>query len=166
MIIISSRSHFIYVRDEHDLFSVVNFNVEEGQHLKSSNHLSKKIIREFVGFLDSSNQPIVEILSQSYSFGNKLFIMFQDGLLILWEVSEAKSVFLDCGKDLELKYKGDNNSKMETNFPTDNLEQSLGDQEISVLCWESDDGSIFSVDYLERANSSQKVNQELSLHVH
>lgn len=118
---IISGSHFIYVRDEHNLFSAVNFNVEEGQHSKSSSHFSVKFLREVVVFLQSNNQPIIEIQLQSYSFGNKLLIVFQDGHLILWEVFEAKSVFLDGGNDLELKYNGDNNSEMETNFPTDNL---------------------------------------------
>jgi hypothetical protein len=34
-----------YVGDEHGLFSVIKFDAEEGQLLKSSNHLSAKFLR-------------------------------------------------------------------------------------------------------------------------
>ncbi|KAL5058144.1 hypothetical protein RYX36_029748 [Vicia faba] len=144
-----SGSHFIYVGDEHGLFSVIKFDAEEGKLLKSSNHLSAKFLREAAGFPESSDQPIVGILSQPYSSGNRLLIAFQDGLLILWDVSEAKIVFLGGGKDLELKDDGGNTSEMDTNLPADILEQNLGDKEISALCWASSDGSILSVGYLD-----------------
>ncbi|KAI5410244.1 hypothetical protein KIW84_055656 [Lathyrus oleraceus] len=144
-----SGSHFIYVGDEHGLFSVIKFDAEEGQLLKSSNHLSAKFLREAAGFPESSDQPIIGILSQPYSSGNRLLIAFQDGLLILWDVSEAKIVFLGGGKDLELKDDGGNTSEMGTNLPADILEQNLGDKEISALCWPSSDGSILAVGYLD-----------------
>ncbi|XP_058761940.1 uncharacterized protein LOC131635341 [Vicia villosa] len=144
-----SGSHFIYVGDEHGLFSVIKFDAEEEKLLKSSNHLSAKFLREAAGFPESSDQPIVGILSQPYSSGNRLLIAFQDGLLILWDVSEAKIVFLGGGKDLELKNEGGTTSDMDANLPADILEQNLGDKEISALCWASSDGSILAVGYLD-----------------
>lgn len=57
---------------------MIKFDAEEGQLLKSSNHLSVKFLREAVGFPESSDQPIVGILSQPYSSGNRLLVAFQD----------------------------------------------------------------------------------------
>ena len=77
-------------------------------------------------------------------------IAFQDGLLILWDVSEAKIVFLGGGKDLQLKDQGSNSStEQDTDIPADIIEQSLGDKEISALCWASSTGSILAVGYLD-----------------
>ncbi|XP_061348834.1 uncharacterized protein LOC133294202 isoform X2 [Gastrolobium bilobum] len=140
-----SGSHFIYVGDEHGLFSVIKFEAEEGQLLKSSYNLSAKFLRA-AGFSDPSDHPIVGILSQPFSSGNRLLIAFEDGLLILWDVSEARIVFLGGGKDLQLKDEGGNSS---TEHDTDIIEQNLGDKEISALCWASSSGSILAVGYLD-----------------
>jgi len=78
-----------------------------------------------------------------------LLIAFQDGLLILWDVSEAKIVFLGGGKDLQLKDDDGNSTETDSNLPADILEQNLGDKEISALCWASSDGSILAVGYLD-----------------
>ena len=78
-----------------------------------------------------------------------MLIAFQDGLLILWDVSEAKIVFLGGGKDLQLKDEDGNSTETDTNLPADILEQNLGDKEISALCWASSDGSILAVGYLD-----------------
>ncbi|WVZ07844.1 hypothetical protein V8G54_021190 [Vigna mungo] len=60
-----SGSHFIYVGDQHGLFSVIKFEAEEGQLLKSSYNLSAKFLR------DPSVQPIIGILLQPSSSGNR-----------------------------------------------------------------------------------------------
>ncbi|KAJ1381193.1 WD40/YVTN repeat-like-containing domain superfamily, partial [Sesbania bispinosa] len=145
---IISGSHFIYVGDEHGLFSVIKFEAEEAQLLTSSYHLSAKFIREAAGFSDPGDLPIVGVLSQPSS-GNKLLIAFEDGLLILWDVSEAKVVFVGGGKDLQLKDVVGNSTEMDTDLPDEILEQNLGDKEISALCWASSTGSILAVGYLD-----------------
>ncbi|MED6149177.1 hypothetical protein PIB30_059962 [Stylosanthes scabra] len=145
-----SGYHFIYIGDEYGSFSVVKFDAGEGQLLKSSYELSAKFLREAAGFPDSSDEPIVGILSQPSSSGNRLLIAFQDGLLILWDISESKIVFLGGGKDLQLKDQGsDSSTKPDTNVPSDGIEQNLGDKEISALCWASSTGSILAVGYLD-----------------
>ncbi|XP_027349377.1 uncharacterized protein LOC113860986 isoform X2 [Abrus precatorius] len=139
-----------YVGDEHGLFSVIKFEAEEGQLLQSSYNLSAKFLREAAGFPDSSNLPIVGILLQPFSSGNRLLIAFEDGLLILWDVSEAKIVFLGGGRDLQLKDEdGNSPTEMGANLPDDIIEQNLGDKEISALCWASSTGSILAVGYLD-----------------
>ncbi|KAK7339895.1 hypothetical protein VNO77_20581 [Canavalia gladiata] len=144
-----SGSHFIYVGDEHGSFSVIKFEAEEGQLLKSSYNLSAKFLREAAGFSDHSDLPIVGILSQPSSSGNRVLIAFVDGLLILWDISEAKIVFLGGGKDLQLKDEdGNSSTEMGANLPADIIEH-LGDKEISALCWASSTGSILAVGYLD-----------------
>ncbi|KAK7395097.1 hypothetical protein VNO78_15639 [Psophocarpus tetragonolobus] len=145
-----SGSHFIYVGDQHGLFSVIKFEAEEGQLLNSSYNLSAKFLREAAGFSDPSEQPIVGVLLQPSYSGNRLLIAFEDGLLILWDVSEARIVFLGGGKDLKLKDE-DGNSYTETgtNPPADIVGQTLGDKEITALCWASSTGSILAVGYLD-----------------
>ncbi|KAK7256904.1 hypothetical protein RIF29_30478 [Crotalaria pallida] len=141
-----SGSHFVNVGDEHGLLSVIKFEAEEGKLLKSSYHLSAKFLREAAGLSDPSDEPIVGILSQPSSGGNRLLIAFQDGLLILWDVSESKIVFLGGGKDLQLKDEGGNSSgEIDANLLTD----IIGDKEISALCWASSTGSILAVGYLD-----------------
>ncbi|KAK8466459.1 hypothetical protein PHAVU_008G098000 [Phaseolus vulgaris] len=145
-----SGSHFIYVGDQHGLFSVIKFEAEKGQLLKASYNLSAKFLREAAGFSDPSVQPIIGILLQPSSSGNRLLIAFEDGLLILWDVSEARIAFLGGGKDLQLKDE-DGNPSTETgaNPPANIIEQNLGDKEITALSWASSTGSILAVGYLD-----------------
>lgn len=79
----------------------------------------------------------------------RLLIAFQDGLLILWDVSEAKIVFVGGGKDLQLKDEGGDSTEIDSNLPADILEQNLEDKEVSALCWASSTGSILAVGYLD-----------------
>ncbi|QCE11939.1 syntaxin binding protein 5 [Vigna unguiculata] len=145
-----SGSHFIYVGDQHGLFSVIKFEAEEGQLLKSSHNLSAKFLREAAGFPDPSVQPIIGILLQPSSSGNRILIAFEDGLLILWDVSEARIVFLGGGKDLQLKDEdGSPSTETGANLPANVTEQNLVDKEITALCWASSTGSILAVGYLD-----------------
>ncbi|OIW07459.1 hypothetical protein TanjilG_24321 [Lupinus angustifolius] len=161
-----SGSHFINVGDEHGILSVIKFEAEEGKLLKSSYHLSAKFLKEAAGLSDPSDDPIVGILTQPSSGGNRqdissscslvalllcrLLIAFQDGLIILWDISEARIVFLGGGKDLQLKDGGGNSStEVDTNVPNDIVEHNLGDREISALCWASSTGSILAVGYVD-----------------
>ncbi|KAI4353370.1 hypothetical protein L6164_002328 [Bauhinia variegata] len=145
-----SGSLFIYVGDEHGLISVVKFEAEEGKLLKLPYHVSAKSLREAAGCSYSCDQPIVGVLCEPSSFGNRLLIAFEDGLIVLWDVSEAQILSLGGGKDLQLKDES-HNSSTETNIdpPTDAIEQHLGDKEISALCWASSSGSILAVGYID-----------------
>ncbi|CAL0302627.1 unnamed protein product [Lupinus luteus] len=145
-----SGSHFINVGDEHGILSVIKFEAEEGKLLKSSYHLSAKFLKEAAGLSDPSNDPIVGVLTQPSSGGNRLLIAFQDGLIILWDIYEARIVFLGGGKDLQLKDGGGKSStEVDTTVPNDIIEHNLGDREISALCWASSTGSILAVGYVD-----------------
>ncbi|KAL9315324.1 hypothetical protein ACSQ67_016325 [Phaseolus vulgaris] len=143
-----SGSHFIYVGDQHGLFSVIKFEAEKGQLLKASYNLSAKFLRGSSHLMLYDVGPLC--LESIYSLAHKLLIAFEDGLLILWDVSEARIAFLGGGKDLQLKDE-DGNPSTETgaNPPANIIEQNLGDKEITALSWASSTGSILAVGYLD-----------------
>ncbi|XP_054783752.1 uncharacterized protein LOC129290785 isoform X2 [Prosopis cineraria] len=145
-----SGSHFIYVGDEHGIVSVIKFKAEDGELSRSPYHVSAKSLRETTGSSYPNDQPIVGVLSQPSSYGNRLLIAFEDGLLILWDISEARILFLGGGKDLQLKDEvGISSDDMDTKLPADTAEQQMGDKEISALCWASCSGSILAVGYID-----------------
>lgn len=76
----------------------------------------------------------------------RLLIAFENGLLILWDVSEARIIFNGGGKDLQLK---DANVDPASQIENSTSEQYLGEKEISALCWASLDGSILAVGYVD-----------------
>lgn len=78
-----------------------------------------------------------------------MLIAFEDGLLILWDISEARILFVGGGKDLQLKDEGSNASTdTDTKLPDDAAEE-MGDKEISAICWASSNGSILAVGYVD-----------------
>lgn len=78
----------------------------------------------------------------------RVLIAYENGLLILWDVSEAQIVFVGGGKDLHLK-DARSPSEADSNLPDDTSEQHLSEKEISALCWASSDGSILAVGYID-----------------
>lgn len=83
------------------------------------------------------------------TFG-RVLIAYQNGLIVLWDVSEARIIFSGGGKDLQLKEEVVEASKeANVNSPEDKLTQHLGEKEISALCWASSSGSILAVGYVD-----------------
>lgn len=78
----------------------------------------------------------------------RLLIAYLSGLIVLWDVSEAKFLFVGGGKDLQLKNEADSAIELDPNLPDDQSEHHLEEKEISALCWASTDGSIIAVGYL------------------
>lgn len=80
----------------------------------------------------------------------RVLIAYQNGLLILWDVSEAQIVFVGGGKDLQLN-DGVVKPTDEVNIdsPENTIEHQLGEKEISALCWASANGSILAVGYVD-----------------
>lgn len=71
-----------------------------------------------------------------------MLIAYQDGLIVLWDVSEGRILFVGGGKDLQLK--DDSKNEVDPNIPEDTEEK-----EITALCWASSNGSILAVGYLD-----------------
>lgn len=70
--------------------------------------------------------------------------------MIIWDVSEAKILFVGGGKVLQLKDGVvDSPSEVDSNLPDDTPEHHLQEKEISALCWASSNGSILAVGYID-----------------
>ncbi|XP_050381302.1 uncharacterized protein LOC126798390 isoform X2 [Argentina anserina] len=143
-------SNLMYVGDEYALLSVVKYDAEEGKLLQLPYQISADSLSEAAEFPFSTDQPIVGLLPQPGSYGNRVLIAYQNGLLILWDVSEAQIVFLGGGKDLQLK-DGVVKPTDEVNIdsPENTIENELAEKEISALCWASSNGSILAVGYVD-----------------
>ncbi|KAM1525428.1 hypothetical protein ACFX10_009894 [Malus domestica] len=143
-------SSLMYVGDEYALVAVVKYDAEEGKLLQLPYHISANSLSEAAEFPFPTDQPIVGILPQPCSSGNRVLIAYQNGVVVLWDVSEAKIVYIGGGKDLQLKdgiVKSTN--EIDVDCPEDTLEHQLGDKEISALCWASLNGSILAVGYID-----------------
>lgn len=80
----------------------------------------------------------------------RVLIAYENGLIILWDVSEAQIIVAKGDKNLQLKDGSvDSPSEVDGNLPDDANEQHLEEKEISTLCWASSDGSILAVGYID-----------------
>lgn len=80
----------------------------------------------------------------------RVLIAYQNGLLVLWDVFEARIVFTGGGKDLQLKDEVlEASDDLKKNSQEETLEHHLGEKEISALCWASSSGSILAVGYID-----------------
>ncbi|KAK4396111.1 Syntaxin-binding protein 5 [Sesamum angolense] len=141
-------SSFMYVGDEYGLMSVLKYDSDSGELLKLHYQLSSDSLAEATGFSISSRQPIVGLLPQPCSSGNRLLIAYESGLIILWDVVEAHVVTVRGDKVLQLKNKVFPPNDIDTNIVDDELPHDL-EKEISALCWASTDGSILAVGYID-----------------
>ncbi|KAL8477276.1 hypothetical protein ACS0TY_029533 [Phlomoides rotata] len=129
-------SSFMFVGDKYGLVSVLKYDPDES-------------LAEATGVSISNRQPIVGILPQPCSFGNRLLIAYESGLPILWDVPEAHVVVVRGNKVLELKNKVVSPNDGITNIVDDAPSHELEEKEINALCWASTDGSILAVGYVD-----------------
>lgn len=140
---IVTGSKFMYIGDSNGFTSVLKFDTESGKLLQLPYIISGDSLSELAGFPLPDHQPVVGILPQPCSAGNRVIIAYENGLIILWDSSEAQIHFVGGGKDLQLKDVEDN----DTYNGSDG--HDIQDKEISALCWASSDGSILAVGYLD-----------------
>ncbi|XP_007026669.2 PREDICTED: uncharacterized protein LOC18597526 isoform X1 [Theobroma cacao] len=138
-----SGSQFMYIGDEYGLMSVIKYDAENGKLLQLPYYISANSLSEAAGFSFPDDQPVVGILPQPHSSGNRVIIAYANGLIILWDVSEAQILFIGGGKDLQLK------DAVESDVQDDTFEHHLQEKEISAICWASSDGTILAVGYID-----------------
>uniref|UniRef100_A0A6N2KRJ9 V-SNARE coiled-coil homology domain-containing protein n=1 Tax=Salix viminalis TaxID=40686 RepID=A0A6N2KRJ9_SALVM len=138
-----------FIGDEHGSLSVLKYDSEDAKLLQLPYHISANSLKEAAGFPSPDHQPIVGVLPQPHSSGNRqdksliiVLIAYQDGLIVLWDVSEGRTLFVGGGKDLQLK--DDSKNEVDPNIPEDTEEK-----EITALSWASSNGSILAVGYLD-----------------
>ncbi|KAK3019018.1 hypothetical protein RJ639_003626, partial [Escallonia herrerae] len=155
-------SHFMYVGDEYGSLSVLKFEAEDGQLLLLPYFVSASSLSEAAGLSFLDHQPIVGVLPQPCSSGNRqdtkvispfvarVLIAYANGLIILWDIVEARAVIIRGDKVLEVKDAvADIPSGVIACVPDDTSEQNLEEKEISALCWASCSGSILAVGYID-----------------
>ncbi|XP_047967697.1 uncharacterized protein LOC125211805 isoform X1 [Salvia hispanica] len=142
-------SSFMYVGDEYGLMSVLKYDAESGQLMRLPYQLSSDFLAEATGIPVSSGQPIVGILPQPYSSGNRVLIAYESGLIVLWDVVEAQPVVVRGDRVLQLKNNVCPPNDGITDIVDDEPSLDLEEKEISALCWASTDGSILAMGYVD-----------------
>lgn len=80
----------------------------------------------------------------------RLLIAYDNGLIILWDVIEARILIVKGDKYLQLKDDMiDSSRNSDTSLVDDSSQHQLEEKEISALCWASSDGSILAVGYID-----------------
>ncbi|XP_038695433.1 uncharacterized protein LOC119992709 isoform X1 [Tripterygium wilfordii] len=138
-----SGSHYMYIGDEYGFLSVLKYDAEEGKVLQLPFHMSPNALSKAAEFTLPDAMPIVGLLLQPCSSGNRVLIAYENGLIILLDVSEAHVLFVGGGKDLELK------DGLHASLPENMSDQHIQEKEISALCWASSNGSILAVGYVD-----------------
>ncbi|KAL3617493.1 hypothetical protein CASFOL_037814 [Castilleja foliolosa] len=150
-----SGSSFMYVGDEYGLMSVLKYNPESGQLLQMDYQLTPDSLQIYVysseetGISITNRQPIVGLLPQPLSYGNRLLIVYATGLIILWDVIEANIVAVRGDKILQLQNTVIPPNDINNNSVDDATSSESEEKEISALCWASADGSIIAVGYTD-----------------
>ncbi|CAN0846699.1 hypothetical protein LINGRAHAP2_LOCUS4572 [Linum grandiflorum] len=139
----------MYIGDENGSITVVRYDTDSRKLLLLPYQLSANSLYELAGCLPTDSQPVVGVLPQSFSSGNRLLIAFQHGLLILWDAVEAQILFVGGEKNLQLKGTVLSSQDEATSLPPEDTSCSLEGKEISALCWASSDGSILAVGYVD-----------------
>ncbi|KAK9153960.1 hypothetical protein Sjap_001440 [Stephania japonica] len=154
-----SGTFFMYVGDEYGSFSVLRYLPAKEKLLQLPYHIPVNCL---IGATDVSVytcQSIVGVLPQPGTYGNRLLIAYDNGLIILWDASEAQVILVRGYKYSQVKDGGTNELI------------SQEKKEISSLCWAASDGSILGVGYVDgdimlwdmTSDSSNKDNQVVKL---
>ncbi|KAJ1699009.1 hypothetical protein LUZ63_007521 [Rhynchospora breviuscula] len=134
---------FIFLGDENGLFSVLKYDIEDGKVKTMLYHIPLDSLAEKTGISSVDPQSIVGILPQPNTFGTRVLIAYQRGLLVLWDISENHAIAIRG--NVEVK---------QNNFPASELEEVSEEEErqeeemeICSLCWASGTGSVVAVGY-------------------
>lgn len=81
----------------------------------------------------------------------RVLIAYQDGVIILWDISEDKAILVRGHTNLQLNYEIaiHSTSDIRHNKLTNSSNEEQIEKEISALCWVSSDGSILAVGYVD-----------------
>ncbi|KAL2491615.1 Uncharacterized protein Adt_27243 [Abeliophyllum distichum] len=93
--------------------------------------------------IESSDHQLKEIVISH--FMTEVLIAYQSGLIILWDVVEARVVAVQGDKVLQLKNEIDSQNNVDTSMLDETSPHHLEDKEISAICWASSNGSLFIV---------------------
>ncbi|KAI9156219.1 hypothetical protein LWI28_002416 [Acer negundo] len=144
--------HYIrYLGDQYGMVSVLKYDAEEGKLTQLPYYVPIDVIAEGAGISSSNQSSVVGVLPQPCSQGKRLLIAYDNGSIVLWDVSEDKVVLVKRNKDLQLKGKSVVHSSQSVRPElSENLQDSEQEEkEISAICWASTDGSVLAVGYVD-----------------
>ncbi|GAA0140731.1 membrane trafficking regulatory protein [Lithospermum erythrorhizon] len=145
-------THYMYIGDEYGYVSTVKYDKEEGKIVPLLYNIPANLIAESAEIPLANYQSVVGLLPQPCSSGNRVLIAYDNGFIILWDVTEDRAVLVRGSKDLQLI------DKCLVDCPNDvgrdQLDTSSSDceqmeKEISSLCWVSPNGSVLAVGYVD-----------------
>ncbi|KAF5736569.1 hypothetical protein HS088_TW14G00714 [Tripterygium wilfordii] len=140
---------FMYVGDEYGMVSVLKYDAAEGKLVLLPYYVPTNSITEASG-ISLHNHSIVGILPQPCSQGSRLLMAYENGLIVIWDVSEDRVVLLRGNKVLEMKSEAVADSLKGKSKQSDELsEDEQVEKEISSLCWASTNGSILAAGYVD-----------------
>nr|CAB3459063.1 unnamed protein product [Digitaria exilis] len=93
----------MYLGDENGLLSVFKYDIDDGKLQRMPYNIPIQFIIETTGVSLQNPQPIVGILIQPDTFGTRVLIAYEKGLLVLWDVSENHAVSVRGYGDLHMK---------------------------------------------------------------
>ncbi|XP_055829528.1 uncharacterized protein LOC129898851 isoform X2 [Solanum dulcamara] len=142
-------THYMFVGDEYGYLSVLKY--EEGIMELLPYHIPPNLISEAAEISIPDQLAIVGLLPQPSSNGNRVLIAYENGLIVLWDITEDRAALVREFKQLQSKdeivvYASKNASEEKFRASSDKQE---GEKEIRSLCWLSSDGSILAVGYVD-----------------
>ncbi|KAJ6311912.1 hypothetical protein OIU77_013627 [Salix suchowensis] len=144
-------SSYMYIGDEYGMVYVLKYDAEEVKLVPMPYHVPADVAADASGMSSPKNRSVVGVLPQPSSQGNKVLFAYEDGLIILWDISEDKVVLVKGNKDLELKCKiaADSHKDFRPDLSDDISDYEPLEKEIASLCWASTDGSVLAVGYVD-----------------
>ncbi|KAJ6429271.1 hypothetical protein OIU84_020824 [Salix udensis] len=144
-------SSYMYVGDEHGMVYVLKYDAEEVKLVPMPYHVPADLAEDAFGTSSPKNRSVVGVLPQPSSQGIKVLIAYEDGLMILWDVSEDKVVQVKGNKDIDLKCEitADSHKEIGHKLSDDRSDYESLVKEIAALCWASTDGSVLAVGYVD-----------------
>lgn len=144
------NTSYMYLGDEHGMVYIVKYDAEQHKLSITPYYVPTNDIDEAAGISSPNHPSVVGVLPQPCSQGNRVLIAYENGLLVIWDVSEDRVVLVRGNKDLQLHGRTSGSSeekKLEVSCCTEVSDEV--EKEISSLCWASNDGSILAVGYVD-----------------
>ncbi|KAJ1426356.1 WD40/YVTN repeat-like-containing domain superfamily [Sesbania bispinosa] len=137
---------YMYIGSEHGMVYVLRFDSEDRKIKILPYYVPTNVISEAIG-MSLDHVSVVRVLHQPCSAGKRLLIAYDNGVIVLWDVSEDRIILIRGHKDIELK-----RNKV-ASYPNDTEDDKLDhegeNKEISSVSWVSNDGSVVVVGYVD-----------------
>ncbi|XP_030447143.1 lethal(2) giant larvae protein homolog SRO77-like isoform X2 [Syzygium oleosum] len=142
---------YMYIGDENGMVFVLQCNAGQRQIVQLPYLIPADSVAEAAAISVPHHQSVVGVLTQPRSLGNRLLIAYDNGLIVLWDISANQAVLVRGQKDLQLKEETVITlPKVARNELSEDISDSEQmDKEISSLCWLSADGSVLAVGYVD-----------------